>query len=113
MGTLFVVATPIGNLSDLSDRAREVLRRCPTIVAEDTRRTRQLLASFGGSARLISLTEHNVSRRIGPILEALGEAMLPWSPMLGTPAISDPGYQLVEQRAGPDTPFARFRVRQQ
>jgi len=102
VGTLFVVATPIGNLSDLSDRAREVLRHCPTIVAEDTRRTRQLLASFGGSARLISLTEHNVSRRIGPILEALGEGDVALVSDAGTPAISDPGYQLVEaaRRAG-------------
>ena len=73
MGTLFVVATPIGNLADLSDRARDVLRQCRTIVAEDTRRTGQLLAGLGGSARLISLTEHNLSRRIDPILAALGD----------------------------------------
>jgi len=102
VGTLFVVATPIGNLSDLSDRAREALRHCPTIVAEDTRRTSQLLASIGGSARLISLTEHNLSRRIVPILAALGDGDVALVTDAGTPAISDPGFQIVEAalRAG-------------
>ena len=102
MGTLFVVATPIGNLSDLSDRAREVLRHCPTIVAEDTRRTNQLLVGIGGSARLISLTEHNLSRRLDPILAALGDGDVALVTDAGTPAISDPGFQIVEAalRAG-------------
>jgi 16S rRNA (cytidine1402-2'-O)-methyltransferase len=102
MGTLFVVATPIGNLSDLSDRASQVLLQCPVIVAEDTRRTGQLLASIGGSARLISLNEHNVSRRIEPILGALGEGDVALVSDAGTPAISDPGHQLIEaaHRAG-------------
>jgi 16S rRNA (cytidine1402-2'-O)-methyltransferase len=102
VGTLFVVATPIGNLSDLSDRAREVLWHCPTIVAEDTRRTNQLLIGIGGSARLISLTEHNLSRRIDPILAALGDGDVALVTDAGTPAISDPGFQIVEAalRAG-------------
>jgi 16S rRNA (cytidine1402-2'-O)-methyltransferase len=102
VGTLFVVATPIGNLSDLSDRAREVLRHCPTIVAEDTRRTNQLLVGIGGSARLISLTEHNLSRRLDPILAALGDGDVALVTDAGTPAISDPGFQIVEAalRAG-------------
>jgi 16S rRNA (cytidine1402-2'-O)-methyltransferase len=102
VGTLFVVATPIGNLSDLSDRAREVLRHCPTIVAEDTRRTNQLLVGIGGSARLISLTEHNLSRRLDPILAALGDGDVALVTDAGTPAISDPGFQFVEAalRAG-------------
>jgi 16S rRNA (cytidine1402-2'-O)-methyltransferase len=95
VGTLFVVATPIGNLSDLSDRAREVLSHCPTIVAEDTRRTGQLLTAIGGSARLISLTEHNLTRRIDPILGALGDGDVALVTDAGTPAISDPGYQVV------------------
>jgi 16S rRNA (cytidine1402-2'-O)-methyltransferase len=100
MGTLFVVATPIGNLADLSERARQVLLQCPLIVAEDTRRTGQLLASIGGSARLISLNEHNLSRRIEPILAALAEGDVALVSDAGTPAISDPGYQLIESAHG-------------
>jgi 16S rRNA (cytidine1402-2'-O)-methyltransferase len=100
MGTLFVVGTPIGNLSDLSDRARQVLVQCPVIVAEDTRRTGQLLASIGGSARLISLTEHNLSRRVEPILRALDEGDVALVSDAGTPAISDPGQQLIEAAHG-------------
>ena len=95
MGTLFVVATPIGNLADLSERACQVLLQCPVIVAEDTRRTGQLLASIGGSARMISLNEHNVSRRIEPILGSLAEGDVALVSDAGTPAISDPGHQLI------------------
>jgi 16S rRNA (cytidine1402-2'-O)-methyltransferase len=100
MGTLFVVATPIGNLADLSERARQVLLQCPVIVAEDTRRTGQLLASIDGSARLISLNEHNISRRIEPILAALADGDVALVSDAGTPAISDPGYQLIESAHG-------------
>jgi 16S rRNA (cytidine1402-2'-O)-methyltransferase len=97
MGVLYVVATPIGNLADLSDRARDVLRLCPTIVAEDTRRTGQMLHGLSISARLISLNEHNASRRIEPILAALAEHDVALVSDAGTPTISDPGYQLVNE----------------
>ena len=93
---MYVVATPIGNLGDLSDRAREVLRSCPVVVAEDTRRTRQLLNSIGSTAKLLSLHEHNTSRRIVPVLEHLNEHDVAIVSDAGTPAISDPGYQLIE-----------------
>jgi 16S rRNA (cytidine1402-2'-O)-methyltransferase len=96
MGVLYIVATPIGNLADLSDRAREVLGGCPVIVAEDTRRTGKLLSTFGVSARLMSLNEHNTSRRIGPILERLAECDVALVSDAGTPTISDPGFMLVQ-----------------
>lgn len=96
MACLYVVATPIGNLGDLSDRARNTLRTCATIVAEDTRRTRQLLNSIESLARMVSLNEHNRSRRIGPILEILATEDIALVSDAGTPAISDPGHQLIE-----------------
>lgn len=96
MGELYVVATPIGNLADLSERARDVLRLCPTVVAEDTRRTGQLLHNLGISARLVSLNEHNISRRIEPILAALADHDVALVSDAGTPTISDPGFQVVD-----------------
>src|SRR5215207_4517797 len=95
MGILFVVATPIGNLGDISARARETLLACPVIVAEDTRRTRNLMSALGGSARLVSLTEHNVSRRIPAILTMLSGHDVALVSDAGTPAISDPGTPLI------------------
>jgi 16S rRNA (cytidine1402-2'-O)-methyltransferase len=95
MGILFVVATPIGNLGDISARARETLLACPVIVAEDTRRTRNLMSALGGSARLVSLTEHNVSRRIPAILTMLSAHDVALVSDAGTPAISDPGTPLI------------------
>ena len=64
-GTLFVVATPIGNLGDLSPRAREVLATVKLVAAEDTRHTRQLLQSFGIATPLTSLHEHNEAQKSG------------------------------------------------
>ena len=75
MGTFFVVATPIGNLGDLSTRAVETLRHCDLIVAEDTRHTGQLLHRLGINARMISFNEHNVSHRIESIMAALDDMM--------------------------------------
>ncbi len=95
MGTLFVVATPIGNLGDLSSRALETLGQCDLIVAEDTRHTGQLLHRIGVEARMISFNEHNVSQRISPILASLGTGDVALVTDAGTPAISDPGYRLV------------------
>ena len=95
-GTLHVVATPIGNLSDMSPRALEILRDVAAICAEDTRHTRQLLAHFGVEQSLVALHEHNegdISERVVARLLA-GESMALVSDA-GTPLVSDPGYRLV------------------
>ena len=96
-GTLYVVATPIGNMGDLSPRAREILASVALIAAEDTRHTGQLLTHAGISARLISLHEHNEEQRVGEILQRLqaGDAIALVSDA-GTPLVSDPGYRLLE-----------------
>ena len=95
-GTLFVVATPIGNLADLSPRALEVLSTVAAVYAEDTRHTGRLLGHFGVSASLHSYHEHN-ERDLTPALVArlqAGEDLALVSDA-GTPLISDPGYRLV------------------
>jgi 16S rRNA (cytidine1402-2'-O)-methyltransferase len=95
-GTLYVVATPIGNLGDLSERAREVLGRVAIIAAEDTRHTRTLLQAFAIATPLVSLHEHNEAARVGPLVERMrrGDAVALVSDA-GTPLLSDPGYNLV------------------
>ncbi len=95
-GRLFVVATPIGNLGDLSDRAREVLAAVHRIAAEDTRHSGQLLGRLGIRSPMISLHEHNEAERVTRILSCLeaGESVALVSDA-GTPLISDPGYRLV------------------
>ncbi|MFL6619001.1 MAG: 16S rRNA (cytidine(1402)-2'-O)-methyltransferase [Povalibacter sp.] len=95
-GRVFVVATPIGNLGDLSPRAREVLSQVSLIAAEDTRHTRQLLQSFGISTPLTSLHEHNEAAKSAELLDrvARGESLALVSDA-GTPLISDPGFNLV------------------
>jgi 16S rRNA (cytidine1402-2'-O)-methyltransferase len=96
-GTLYVVATPIGNLGDLSPRAAEVLRSASAIVAEDTRRSLQLLAHLGAPAPpMVSLPAFDERGRIGGVLERLasGEDVALCTDA-GTPGISDPGQQLV------------------
>jgi len=96
-GTLYVVATPIGNLGDLPPRAAEVLRRARAVVAEDTRRTLKLLAHIGVRApALLSLPAFDERGRIGPILERLraGEEIALCTDA-GTPGVSDPGQALV------------------
>jgi 16S rRNA (cytidine1402-2'-O)-methyltransferase len=102
-GTLQVVATPIGNLADLSPRAQEVLGQADVIAAEDTRRTLQLLQALGISRPLVSLFEHNESQRVPQLLERLaaGENVALVSDA-GTPLLSDPGFELVRaaSRAG-------------
>jgi 16S rRNA (cytidine1402-2'-O)-methyltransferase len=102
-GRLLLVATPIGNLGDLSDRAREVLSTADLICCEDTRRTRALLSACGISAkgahgdRLLSVHEHNESARAGAVVRCLegGETVAVVTDA-GTPGISDPGSLLVE-----------------
>ena len=102
-GTLQVVATPIGNLADLSPRAQEALRGADVIAAEDTRRTLQLLQSIGISRPLVSLYEHNEAQRVPQLLERLsaGDTVALVSDA-GTPLLSDPGFELVREatRAG-------------
>ncbi|KPN19610.1 tetrapyrrole methylase [Xanthomonas sp. Mitacek01] len=95
-GVLHVVATPIGNLGDLSPRAQAVLRGVDAICAEDTRHTRQLLGHFGIERPLVALHEHNedgLSVRLVERLQA-GESLALVSDA-GTPLVSDPGFRLV------------------
>jgi 16S rRNA (cytidine1402-2'-O)-methyltransferase len=95
-GTLHVVATPIGNLNDLSPRALETLRGVAAICAEDTRHTRQLLSHFGIEQSLVALHEHNeadIAERIVARLQT-GESLALVSDA-GTPLVSDPGFRLV------------------
>jgi len=95
-GTLFVVATPIGNLEDITARALRVLREVALIAAEDTRHSRKLLNHFGIKTALISCHEHNEQQRQELLLGRLqaGENIALISDA-GTPAIADPGYRLV------------------
>jgi 16S rRNA (cytidine1402-2'-O)-methyltransferase len=97
IGTLFVVATPIGNLGDLSPRAAEVLRSVRAVAAEDTRRTLKLFAHLGVSApRLLSLPAFDERGRLAPVLDRLraGEDVALCTDA-GTPGVSDPGAALV------------------
>jgi 16S rRNA (cytidine1402-2'-O)-methyltransferase len=95
-GTLYVVATPIGNMGDLSPRAREVLGSVALVAAEDTRHTGQLLTHAGITTRLLSLHEHNEAGRVDEILQRLraGDSVALVTDA-GTPLISDPGYRLL------------------
>lgn len=95
-GALYVVATPIGNLGDLSPRARDVLAGADRICAEDTRHTRQMLNALGLERPLLALHEHNEDARVAQVLSYLqaGESLALVSDA-GTPLISDPGYRLV------------------
>lgn len=95
-GCLHVVATPIGNLGDLSPRALEILRTVDLIAAEDTRHTRQLLSAFGVSARLFALHEHNELEQSRHLVERLlAGASIALVSDAGTPLVSDPGFRLV------------------
>lgn len=97
-GTLYVVATPIGNLGDLTARAREVLASVAAICAEDTRHTRQLLGAVGIERPLLALHEHNEEDIAWKLVERLraGESLALVSDA-GTPLVSDPGYRLVRE----------------
>jgi 16S rRNA (cytidine1402-2'-O)-methyltransferase len=95
-GTLYVVATPIGNLEDITARALRILREVSLIAAEDTRRTAHLLARYAITTRTTSLHEHNETRKSGALLARLkqGEHIALVSDA-GTPTVSDPGTQLI------------------
>lgn len=99
-GTLYLVATPIGNLEDLTYRARRVLAEADVVACEDTRHTRRLLAHYGIPAPVVSYHEHNEAVRTTQLLQRLrrGEDVALVSDA-GTPAVSDPGYTLIRQAA--------------
>lgn len=99
-GTLFIVATPIGNLGDITFRAVDTLRGAAVIACEDTRHTRKLLTHFAIATPTVSLHEHNEAARTAELLARLeaGESVALVSDA-GTPLISDPGFRLVREAA--------------
>jgi len=120
-GTLFLVATPIGNLEDVTRRALRTLSEVSAVAAEDTRRTRRLLAHYGIAAPVVSLFEHNERQRIPRLVERLraGESLALVTDA-GSPGIADPGYRLaraaseaglrVESVPGPSALIAALQV---
>lgn len=95
MPILYVVATPIGNLEDITLRALKVLDEVPLIAAEDTRKTGRMLSSFGIKTTLTSYHEHNKMSKLPSLLRHLEEKDLALVSEAGMPGISDPGYELV------------------
>jgi 16S rRNA (cytidine1402-2'-O)-methyltransferase len=96
-GTLYVVATPLGNLGDLTPRAAELLRTVSVVAAEDTRRTRGLLSHLGAAPRLMSFHAHSSASRAENLLEILQEGRdVALVSDAGTPVVSDPGASLIE-----------------
>ena len=120
MGILFLVATPIGNLEDLSPRAVRVLCESKLIAAEDTRHTGILLKRFEIQTPLTSYFEHNKLHKLDAILAALADGDVALVSDAGTPAINDPGYELVRAALasgfdvrpvpGPSAPVAALSV---
>jgi 16S rRNA (cytidine1402-2'-O)-methyltransferase len=96
MGTLYLVATPIGNLEDMSPRAVRILREASLIAAEDTRHTGKLLRHFAIETPITSYFEHNKLNKLDFILEKLATGDVALVSDAGTPAINDPGYELVK-----------------
>jgi 16S rRNA (cytidine1402-2'-O)-methyltransferase len=93
---LVLVSTPIGNLGDLTPRAREALRAADVILCEDTRHSARLLAAIGAKARLQPLHEHNEDASIPAVLDMLGQGVrIALISDAGVPLVSDPGYRLV------------------
>lgn len=97
MSTLFLVATPIGNLQDISPRALDTLRGVSLIAAEDTRTARQLLHHFEIATPVTSFFEHSKSPKINQLLASLESGDIAVISEAGTPGINDPGFELVEQ----------------
>lgn len=96
-GMLYIVATPIGNLADITLRALDVLKTVDLIAAEDTRHTRKLLSRYGISAKLTSCNEHNERARAGELVNRLASgASVALLSDAGTPTVSDPGYRLLQ-----------------
>ena len=93
---LVMVSTPIGNLGDVSPRARQALQTAELVLCEDTRHTGRLLAAIGADVRMLPLHEHNESVQIEPVLSRLRQgARIALVSDAGTPLVSDPGYRLV------------------
>ncbi len=102
-GTLYIVATPLGNLKDITLRALEVLKASDLIAAEDTRRTQKLLSAYDLHSPLISYNENNKFRKMGSLIERLRQGQqISLVSDGGTPGVSDPGKELVGEarRAG-------------
>ena len=95
MGTLYLVSTPIGNLEDITLRALRVLREAVLIAAEDTRHTRRLLARYEIATPCMAYHEHNKLARLDDVLTALAAGDVALVSDAGTPAMSDPGFELV------------------
>ena len=120
MGTLYLVATPIGNLEDMSARAIRVLREAILIAAEDTRHTGKLLKHFEIKTPITSYFEHNKLGKLDAILEQLSIGDVALVSDAGSPAINDPGYELVRAALasnfdvipvpGPSAPIAALTV---
>ncbi|MEK6754233.1 MAG: 16S rRNA (cytidine(1402)-2'-O)-methyltransferase [Chloroflexota bacterium] len=120
MGTLYLVATPIGNLEDISPRGLRILREALLIAAEDTRHTGALLKHFDIQTPLTSYWEHNKLNKLDFILEKLSMGDVALVSDAGTPAINDPGYELVQAALasdfnvmpvpGPSAPIAALTV---
>ena len=99
MPVLYVVATPIGNLEDISQRALRTLREVKLIAAEDTRKTRRLLAHYDIKTPMTSYYEHNKLNKLDGILDKLKEIDIALVSDAGMPGISDPGYELIAAAA--------------
>jgi len=95
MGTLYLVATPIGNLEDITARALRILAAVDLIAAEDTRQTRKLLTHFDIHTPLTSYYEHNKLSKLDQVLASLAEGDVALVSDAGTPGLNDPGYELV------------------
>lgn len=104
MGTLYVVGTPIGNLEDLTLRAARVLAEVSLIAAEDTRVTRRLLNHLGVRVPLLSYNAHNAVERLPKLMDALASGDVALVSDAGTPAVSDPGADLVARAAAAGFP---------
>jgi 16S rRNA (cytidine1402-2'-O)-methyltransferase len=102
MPILYVVATPIGNLEDISLRALRVLREVSLIAAEDTRKTKRLLKAYGIQTPMTSYHEHNKKEKLGYLLHCLEQGDVALVSEAGMPGVSDPGYELIgaASRAG-------------
>jgi 16S rRNA (cytidine1402-2'-O)-methyltransferase len=97
-GRLYVVATPIGNLADLSERAAAILRTVPVVACEDTRTTRVLLDRIGATPEVVAYHEHNERAMAGTLADRLtGGSAIALVTDAGTPALSDPGFRLVRE----------------
>lgn len=120
MGTLYLVATPIGNLEDMSPRAVRILKEAVLIAAEDTRHTGKLLKHFEIETPVTSYFEHNKINKLDLILDKLSSGDVALVSDAGTPAINDPGYELVRASLasgfdvrpvpGPSAPLAALTV---